>query len=165
MPTTSTTTRATSVAVAATAVLLAGFPHAALAIDNGLGLTPPMGWRSWNCYHGDVTQQLMENVMDAMTSRARTVDGKPTSLLDLGYDNCGLDDNWQACNAGALGGFHDEKGNPLVNTKTFPNMTAMTDYGHKIGLRVGWYMNNCICSEHKYTDTSTPSIAQVWPHA
>eukprot|EP00664_Eupelagonemidae_sp_cell27_P007802 gene7802-9937_t len=20
------------------------------AIDNGLGLTPPMGWRSWNCY-------------------------------------------------------------------------------------------------------------------
>ena len=22
------------------------------AIDNALGRTPPMGWRSWNCYHG-----------------------------------------------------------------------------------------------------------------
>ena len=21
--------------------------------DNGLALTPPMGWRSWNCYRGD----------------------------------------------------------------------------------------------------------------
>lgn len=24
------------------------------AIDNGLGITPPMGWRSWNCFGGNV---------------------------------------------------------------------------------------------------------------
>ena len=35
--------------------------------------------------------------MDAMADRSRTVDGKPQSLLDLGYNNCGLDDNWQQC--------------------------------------------------------------------
>ena len=132
-----------------------------VAIDNGLGLLPPMGWRSWNCYHGDVTQQLMENVMDVMASRQRTVDGKPTSLLDLGYTNCGLDDNWQACGAGALGGFHDATGAPIVNVKTFPNMSAMTDHGHKLGLRVGWYMNNCICGEHQYNESTTPSTSQI----
>jgi alpha-galactosidase len=120
-----------------------------------------MGWRSWNCYHGNVNQTLMENVMDAMTSRSRAVDGKPTSLLDLGYENCGLDDNWQACGAGPLKGFHDEYGKPIINTVTFPNMSAMTNYGHELGLRVGWYMNNCICGEHQYTDTSKPSIAEV----
>ena len=25
-----------------------------LALDNGLALQPPMGWRSWNCYQGSV---------------------------------------------------------------------------------------------------------------
>ena len=124
---------------AALLLLGLGLPTTTMAIDNGLGLLPPMGWRSWNCYHGDVTQDLLEGVMDAMVNKSRTVDGKPTSLLDLGYVNCGLDDNWQACGAGPLKGFHDKDGNPMVNTKTFPNMSAMTDYGHQRGLRVGWY--------------------------
>ena len=143
------------------AIVLASTTHSSFAIDNGLGLLPPMGWRSWNCFHANVDQAKMEGIMDAMVDRSRLVDGKPTSLLDLGYDNCGLDDNWQACGAGALKGFHDTEGNPIVNTKLFPNMSAMTEYGHKLGLRVGWYMNNCICGEHQYTDTSTPSIAQI----
>ena len=30
--------------------------------------------------------------MDAMASRARTVDGKPTSLFDVGYNRIGMDD-------------------------------------------------------------------------
>ena len=41
----------------------------------------------------------------------------------------------------------DVHGNPLVNTSTFPDMKKMVDYGHSHGLRVGWYMNNCICRE------------------
>ena len=63
-------------------------------IDNGLGLTPPMGWRSWNLYGKNVNQSAMERIMDAMVSRERTVDGVPTSLCDLGYCDVGLDDNW-----------------------------------------------------------------------
>ena len=82
---------------------------------NAAGLSPPMGWRSWNCYHADVTQAKMEAVMDAMVSRERQVDGKPTSLLDLGYDNAGLDDAWQACGTGVKGTFYSADGDPLVN--------------------------------------------------
>lgn len=85
--------------------------------------------------------------MDKMAQRVRTVDGVKTSLLDLGYNNCGLDDNWQACGQGAFGSFHDAEGNPLINTDLFPNLKGMVDYGHKLGMRVGWYMNNCICRE------------------
>lgn len=126
-----------------TAVLL----MPALGIDNGLGLTPPMGWRSWNCYGKHVNQTKMESIMGKMAERARLVDGVKTSLLDLGYNNCGLDDNWQACGAGAFGSFHDAQGNPIINVDLFPDMKGMTDYGHRLGLRVGWYMNNCICRE------------------
>ena len=33
---------------------------AVMAIDNGLGRKPPMGWRSWNLYGGSVNQDLIE---------------------------------------------------------------------------------------------------------
>ena len=48
-------------------------------------LRPLRVQRSWNLYGADVTQDLIEGIMAGMTSRRNTVDGKPTSLLDLGY--------------------------------------------------------------------------------
>jgi alpha-galactosidase len=65
------------------------------AIDNGRGRTPPMGWRSWNQIGASPTQAIMMAQMDAITSRARLVDGVPTSLADLQYNDVGLDDYWQ----------------------------------------------------------------------
>ena len=62
------------------------------SLDNGLALKPPMGWRSWNCFHGDVSASSVEKIIDAVTSRARKVAGKPTSLADLGYSHVGVDD-------------------------------------------------------------------------
>ena len=35
----------------------------AVAIDNGLGLLPPMGWRNWWSMFGNVNQERMENAM------------------------------------------------------------------------------------------------------
>ena len=69
------------------------------------------------------------------------------SFADLGYVHCGLDDFWQECGAGVNGSFHDVEGNPLVDTTAFPNLTAMVKHGNAGGLKVGWYMNNCKCSE------------------
>eukprot|EP01061_Rhynchopus_euleeides_P036024 TRINITY_DN606_c0_g1_i4.p2 TRINITY_DN606_c0_g1~~TRINITY_DN606_c0_g1_i4.p2 ORF type:complete len:413 (+),score=166.13 TRINITY_DN606_c0_g1_i4:47-1285(+) len=132
-------------------LLLASTAH---AIDNGYGMLPPMGWRSWNCYGKHVNQSLMEAVIDKMSDRSRTVDGVPTSLVDLGYISMGLDDNWQACGDGVNGSFHDASGVPLVNTDTFPDMKAMTAHGHAKGMKVGWYANNCICKEKHFTDDS-----------
>jgi alpha-galactosidase len=119
----------------------------ALAIDNGLGRTPPMGWRSWNLYGGDVNQQLLQGIMDGMVSKKRMVDGQPTSLCDLGYCDVGLDDNWQVCSDNKKYHYHDDAGIPVINRDRFPDMIVMTDYAHKRGLTAGWYMNNCICAE------------------
>merc|ERR1719502_2548537 len=120
------------------AAALLGLAAPALSIDNGLGRTPPMGWRSWNLYGGNANQDLLENIMEGMVSRKRTVDGVPTSLCDLGYCDVGLDDNWQKCGAGADGySFHDSEGNPIVNTERFPDLKAMTTHAHNLGITAG----------------------------
>lgn len=101
--------------------------------------------------------------MDGMVSTKRMVNGKPTSLCDLGYCDVGLDDNWQACGSpDAAPGmkYHDKAGNPIVNLDRFPDFNAMTDHAHKLNLTSGWYGNNCICSDHcKGPDECTAQIA------
>lgn len=93
--------------------------------------------------------------MDGITSRARTVNGVPTSLLDLGYSDVGLDDAWQVCGENGMlkYTYHDTAGNPIVDENLFPDMKAMNDYAHDKGLTTGWYGNNCICKDHCMTDS------------
>lgn len=122
------------------AALLLLLLEGALALDDGLARTPPMGWRSWNTFGGDVDQQLMEDTMDLLVARGRTIDGVPTSLCDLGYCDVGLDDGWQQC--GSYGRerytFHQPNGMPVVNRSRFPNFEAMTAHAHALGLTAGW---------------------------
>jgi len=122
-----------------------------LANDNGLAKTPPLGWRSWNLYGRKVNQKLIESIMDGVAAKKMTVDGKPTSLCDLGYCDVGLDDNWQACGSkDAAPGmhYHDKDGKPIINFDLFPDLGAMVDHAHYLKLTAGWYGNNCICSDH-----------------
>ena len=78
------------------------------------------------------------------------VDGKPTSLVDLGFVDAGIDDGWQACYSGPGGvGFHNESGYPIVNTTRFPDMRALTARARALGVRPGWYGNNDGCEEKR----------------
>ena len=124
------------------------------AINNGKGIKPPMGWRSWNLYNSNVDQDLILSQMNGITSRNRLVNNQYTSLADLGYLDIGLDDAWQLC--GNYGSnnytYHDDNGNPIVNTTRFPSFNKMTDYAHSLGLTAGWYGNNCICRDHCDTE-------------
>jgi len=82
--------------VGGTAVaVLCSLPSAA-GVDNGLGLTPPMGWRHWKAFYAHIDQTIMEQMQDEMV-RKHPVDGVPTSLRELGYAYVGLDDHWQNC--------------------------------------------------------------------
>ena len=120
-----------------TSLLLLVGSGAVVANDNGLALTPPMGWRSWNLFGENVNQSLMQSIMDGLT-----VKRNGTSLSDLGYSDAGLDDNWQACGSpSAAPGmhYHDADGNPLVNTERFPDLKAMTDHARSLNLTAGWY--------------------------
>ena len=82
-----------------------------------------MGWRSWNAFVRHVSDAKMRRAIDAIVSRGRLVDGQPTSLLDLGYINVGLDGGWPNCR-GSTYRYHDAQGLPLVNSQLFPDMRA-----------------------------------------
>jgi len=104
-----------------------------------------MGWRSWNAFHLNINDKVVRDIVDAITSRARLVDGKATSLADLGYGRVGIDDGWQACGTGWQGSFHAKDGTPLVNSSTFPDLKALVHYGHSKDVKMGWYSINCHC--------------------
>ena len=72
------------------------------------------------------------------------LNGVPTSVADIGFSDIGLDDAWQSCGKRGPQGYtyHDPNtGAPIVNSVTFPDMKAMTDYAHSLGLTAGWYGN------------------------
>jgi len=52
------------------------------ANDNGLALTPPLGWRSWNLFEMNANQGMIEDIMDDMVKCTRTDHlGNPTSRV------------------------------------------------------------------------------------
>jgi alpha-galactosidase len=115
--------------------------------------TPPMGWRSWNLFRGNVNQTLLESILRgvALNRRYDSYTDQYVSLCDLGYCDVGLDDNWQDCDSPlAAPGmhYHDANGNSLIHMPTFPNLKAMVELAHNLNLTAGWYHNNCICPDH-----------------
>lgn len=40
----------------------------AAALDNGLALTPPMGWNDWNAFGCNVSAKLVEQTADKIVS-------------------------------------------------------------------------------------------------
>ncbi len=57
-----------------------------LGLDNGLGLTPPMGWNSWNKFGCYINETLIKQTADLLVS---------TGLAAKGYKYLNLDDCWQ----------------------------------------------------------------------
>ena len=133
-------------------LMLALGPPAAFALDNGVGLTPPLGWRSYNAFGGTVSQSMMNEMMEAMVDRSRSVGGKPTSLLDLGYDRIGLDGGWNQCFAENHTFHWASDGRPVWIEDLFPDPKAMVAKAHGLGLSPGWYLNNCGCAENHIVD-------------
>ncbi|RCX14816.1 alpha-galactosidase [Anaerobacterium chartisolvens] len=95
------------------------------ALDNGLAKTPPMGWNSWNIFHGNINETQIKQIADAMVS---------SGMRDAGYVYLNLDDNWMANPA------RDSNGNLRADPTRFPNgIKALADYVHSKGLKLGIY--------------------------
>ncbi len=114
----------------AAAALLAGAAFAAIlghtelrALDNGLALTPPMGWNSWNKFGCKIDETVVREIADALVS---------SGMRDAGYQFVVIDDCWQID--------RDSKGNIIVDGKAFPaGIKALADYVHSKGLKFGIY--------------------------
>lgn len=103
---------------------VAGLSTAASA-QSPMARTPPMGWNSWNIFHGDIDEVKIRQVIDAMVT---------TGLRDAGYVNVNLDDNWMANPA------RDASGNLIAHPVRFKSgIKALADYAHSKGMRLGIY--------------------------
>lgn len=93
----------------------------------GLAMTPPLGWNSWNTFQTDISDSLVRGTADIMVS---------SGMKDAGYTYLVLDDGWMAME-------RDSKTGDLVpDPKKFPNgMKVLIDYVHSKGLKFGLY--NC----------------------
>src|SRR3954453_9844215 len=86
---------------------------------NGLALTPPMGWNSWNKFACNVNEQIVRDTTDAMVS---------SGMRDAGYHYVVIDDCWQ--------GPRDGNGFITADPQKFPSgMKALGDYVHARGLK------------------------------
>ena len=93
------------------------------ALDNGLALTTPMGWNSWNKFGCNVSEDLIKSMADGMVS---------SGMKDAGYQYVVIDDCWQVR--------RDENGNIVSDAERFPSgMKALGDYIHAKGLKFGIY--------------------------
>ena len=90
---------------------------------DGLALTPPMGWNSWNKFACNVNEKIVRGTADSMVS---------SGMRDAGYQYVVIDDCWQ--------GPRDADGFITADPQRFPSgMKALADYIHSLGLKFGIY--------------------------
>ncbi len=100
-----------------------------IVVGDRIALTPPMGWNSWNCWGGEVSQEKVLSSARAMVAKG---------LRDHGWTYINIDDGWQ----GVRGGLH----NAIQPNSKFPDMKALGDEIHKMGLKFGIYSTPWIIS-------------------
>jgi alpha-galactosidase len=89
----------------------------------GLALTPPMGWNSWNKFACNVDESMIRQMADAIVA---------SGMKEAGYTYINIDDCWHG-NRDSLGFIHPD-------AKRFPSgMKALADYVHSKGLKLGIY--------------------------
>ncbi|ACT02888.1 glycoside hydrolase family 27 protein [Paenibacillus sp. JDR-2] len=93
-------------------------------MDKPLGITPAMGWNSWNTFTWDINEQLIRDVADRFES-----DGYQAA----GYEYIVIDDCWSLKQ-------RDQQRNLVADPAKFPSgMKALADYIHSKGLKFGMY--------------------------
>src|SRR3954454_5241073 len=98
----------------------------ALALENGLLRTPPMGFNNWNSTQckADFNETMIKGIADIFVSKG---------LKDAGYTYVNIDDCWALPS-------RNSAGNLVPDPARFPNgIKALADYVHGKGLKFGIY--------------------------
>ena len=122
---------------------------------NGMAMRPPMTWRSWNSFATQISSSVILRNAQGLVDESRAIRNMPpgSSLRSLGYAEVGADEGWAMC-APPPGyppnDYMYHKGNadgsisPQINVDLFPDMAGLVAAIHALGLRAGWYLNDCL---------------------
>lgn len=116
--------------VSLVALLLATATSAFAQKFEGLAMTPPMGWNSWNTFEIEISEDLVMGIAQTMID---------SGMRDAGYTYIVLDDGWMLRE-------RDENGNLVPDPEKFPNgIKHLADWLHERGFKFGLY--NCAGSK------------------
>ena len=113
-----------------------------------LGITPPMGWNSWNTFTWEINDKLIREAADAFVTEG---------LKDAGYEYVVIDDCWSEKQ-------RDKNGKLVPDHWKFPDgIKPVADYVHSKGLKFGMYScaGTHTCGghpgsfEHEFDDAET----------
>ena len=94
------------------------------ALNNGLALTPPMGWNDWNAFGCNVSEALVKQTADTMVANG---------MRDAGYQYVNIDDCWMSSS-------RDSGGHLVPDPNKFPDgISGTAAYVHSKGLKLGIY--------------------------
>src|SRR2546423_5489331 len=120
----------------------------AVALNNGLARTPPMGWNDWNAFGCNVNEQLVQQTADTIVN---------SGMKAAGYQYVNIDDCWMT-------GSRDAAGRLVPDPVKFPHgITGVANYVHGKGLKLGIYESagTATCAGfpgslgHEQTDANT----------
>lgn len=90
----------------------------------GLALTPPMGWNSWNTFANHIDESVVHETAEAMIANG---------MRDAGYVYVVIDDTWALRE-------RNSEGNLVADPQKFPGgLKALGDYLHSKGFKFGIY--------------------------
>ncbi len=110
-----------------------------------IALTPPMGWNSWNCWGASVSADKVLRSARALVN---------SGLAQHGWTYINIDDGWQGARNGV--------DHALQGNEKFPDMKALSDQVHGLGLKIGIYSTPWITSYGNYTGGSSDDANGGW---
>jgi len=116
-----------------------------IVVGEKIALTPPMGWNSYNCWAESVDQEKI-----LRSARALVASG----LADHGWTYINIDDTWQ----GERGGPH----RAIQGNEKFPDMRALCDAVHALGLKAGIYSSPWVTTYAGFRGGSSDSADGAW---
>lgn len=104
-------------------VCIVWFSTLVISLDNGLALTPQMGWNSWNHFHCNINETLIRSTAYAIAN---------SPLKAAGYQFVNMDDCWAWA--------RNSSGFISPEPATFPSgIEELANYVHSLGLKFGLY--------------------------
>jgi len=116
-----------------------------IVVGEQIALTPPMGWNSWNSWAWVVDQEKVLRSARALAS---------SGLISHGWNYINVDDTWQGRRTG--------KNLALQPNERFPDIKAMIDQIHALGLKAGIYSSPWITTFAGYPGGSSDDPQGGW---
>jgi len=116
-----------------------------IVVGEKIALTPPLGWNSYNCWAESVDQEKI-----LRSARALVASG----LADHGWTYINIDDTWQ----GERGGQH----HAIQGNDKFPDMKALCDGIHALGLKAGIYSSPWVTTYAGFRGGSSDTADGAW---